>query len=556
MQLGSYRLERQIGEGGIARVYLATHAVLERRYAVKVLKPDFASSATLIERLRREARTTSVLRHENIVEVVDFGMTDEGAPYLVLEWIDGRSVQEVIDASEPIHLGRAARIVTQIAAGLATAHEKGIVHRDLKPSNVMLTNEDDTAKILDFGIALSSKENAARLTRAGHVIGTPAYLAPEVLRGNDANVKSDIFSLGAIGFALLTGRVPFTATEPLPMLEERMRGVDEVPEACGLGPLVKRMLAPKPSDRPVDAHEVRAAIERLDLPAFEIPDRSTVRPRSAIPPSETEDYPVPAPDTASYPGATTAVTKIDDRLATRPLATPPLTAPPSKPRPMLAILAVLPFVLVAGTWWYLRGGSSAGRPPPPAVTAVRDAGASGAPIVVQQRSAPVDRSDPPRVPAPPPPPRVKKRTSATKTEPRRVDTARYQRALVRALRRRRVTEAEARARDTLGAKFSAYDRARRANDGPGLAHATEQLVEAIQEIGPTTAALKARLDRVNQKLSARASQLDTAKRQQLEKQYFDLATEVRGQLAPDQAVRIAADIETLSRSLSAAAGAP
>jgi serine/threonine protein kinase len=208
----TYRLVRQIGRGGMGAVYEATHARLAGRYAVKVLRPETAATPEAFLRFRREALVTSGLRHPGIVQVVDFNQTPDGSPYLVMEFLDGVELAQVIAREAPMPLPRVAEIVQQIASALGAAHKQGIVHRDLKPQNVFVLPLDEgreLVKVVDFGIskvqALSQK-----LTNESALLGTPQYMAPEqVVSKGDLDGRADEFALAAIAYEMLTGRPPF-----------------------------------------------------------------------------------------------------------------------------------------------------------------------------------------------------------------------------------------------------------------------------------------------------------------------------------------------------------
>ena len=206
-RIGRYEILGEIGRGGFGVVYRAHDPVMRRNVAVKVLTA--VSDPNLLARFRSEAGTTGNLRHKNIITVYDYG-EHAGQPFLVMELLEGRSLQEVIRDGPPLSLFEKVSVLLQVAEGLRFAHEQGVVHRDVKPSNVMLLN-DGGARILDFGIARFLDASRTRHTMAGFILGTIEYMSPDQLQGVDAGPLTDIFSFGVTCYELLSGRQPFRA---------------------------------------------------------------------------------------------------------------------------------------------------------------------------------------------------------------------------------------------------------------------------------------------------------------------------------------------------------
>ena len=207
-----YLVVDRIGEGGMGAVYKASHTLLDNRVvAIKMLHRQLSQNPEVVNRFFREARAASQIENEHIVEVIDFGVTHQGDSFLVMEFIDGENLREVVDLQAPLELERAFTIGVQIAEGLYAAHRKGIVHRDLKPENVLLIHRDgqEFVKLLDFGIAKLTETKDSRLTRAGMVVGTPAYMSPEQAGAEPVDHRTDIYALGTILYEMLTGQVPF-----------------------------------------------------------------------------------------------------------------------------------------------------------------------------------------------------------------------------------------------------------------------------------------------------------------------------------------------------------
>jgi serine/threonine protein kinase len=214
---GRYSLVRLLGDGGMGAVYKAEDNVLRRFVALKLLHSAAAANPATVERFLREAQAAASIGHPNVIDILDFGDA-EGKPYLVMEYLRGRSLAEVLHAEGPMTVRRACVIATHALAGLQAAHDRGILHRDLKPANLMLTHrygDRSFVKLLDFGFAALLSENASpdrSLTPARTLVGTPAYAAPERLRGDDRrDARTDLYSLGVVLFEMLAGVRPFDA---------------------------------------------------------------------------------------------------------------------------------------------------------------------------------------------------------------------------------------------------------------------------------------------------------------------------------------------------------
>ena len=211
-----YRVVRHLSSGGMGAVYEVEHRGLGKRLAAKLLKPELARRADLLERFRREARAASAIGHEHIIEVTDLGQTAHKVPFLVMELLSGQTLAALCKAERRLEPARAVHIARQILSALGAAHARGIVHRDLKPENVFLIQrggDPDFVKLLDFGIAkLLDEVDAPELTRAGQVVGTPTYMAPEQARGEKTvDGRADLYGVGAILYRMVTGQRPYTA---------------------------------------------------------------------------------------------------------------------------------------------------------------------------------------------------------------------------------------------------------------------------------------------------------------------------------------------------------
>ena len=291
-----YELEELVGSGGMSSVFRARDRLLERHVALKILHPHYAEDGDTIERFRREARAVAQLSHPNIVTVIDRGEAD-GRQFIVFEYIDGRTLKEVVEESGPLDVRDAAELTIGVARGLAFAHAHGLVHRDVKPQNVLL-NGDGRPKVTDFGIARSL--DVGGVTQTGTVLGTSHYIAPEQASGLPVDAQTDVYSLGVVLYELLTGEVPFEGENfvsvALKHVHEEPPSVLERRPDCPprLAAAVARALAKDPRERfpTMDAFAaelgaVLAAAERGDpeaawtmiVPARTLRDTRPRRPR-------------------------------------------------------------------------------------------------------------------------------------------------------------------------------------------------------------------------------------------------------------------------------------
>ena len=229
---GRYHVTERIAAGGMGEVYRAHDAVLAREVAIKVLHRSLAGDQGFVDRFRREARAAATLNHPNLVTVFDWGAVD-GVYYMVMEYVHGRSVREILNARGALAPAQAAAVLDQTLAALDHAHAKGIVHRDLKPENILITT-DGVVKLTDLGLARAFAD--ARNTRAGAVTGTVQYLAPEQIRGEPADPRSDLYSLGIVGYELLTDTLPFTGETPMAIAYKHLS--DRVPAPSSVAPTV------------------------------------------------------------------------------------------------------------------------------------------------------------------------------------------------------------------------------------------------------------------------------------------------------------------------------
>jgi serine/threonine protein kinase len=276
---GRYYVEKLIGEGGMGAVYQAEHTHMRKRLALKVLHPEMGRLPEVVTRFEREAMAAAHIDHPNVAAATDFGKLDDGSFFLVLEYVEGKSLREAIDQGR-LELGRALHVTRQISSALARAHALGIVHRDLKPENIMLVHrEGDTnfVKVLDFGIAKvpvgelvgQHQSQGQALTQLGMVYGTPEYMAPEQALGQQVDARADLYALGVMTFEMVTGARPYDhaskvtllgmhVTAPIPHMPQRAPEANVPPE---IDVLVTRLLAKDAAARFADAREL---IEALD----------------------------------------------------------------------------------------------------------------------------------------------------------------------------------------------------------------------------------------------------------------------------------------------------
>jgi eukaryotic-like serine/threonine-protein kinase len=261
---GRYRIVRKLGTGGMANVYLAEDEVLGRRVAIKILDDRHAGDDQFIERFRREAKNAASLSHPNIVSIYDRGEA-EGTYYIAMEYLDGRSLKELIVARGPAPVNVAIDYARQILAAIRFAHRHGIVHRDIKPHNV-LVDAEGRLKVTDFGIA---RAGTSQMTEAGSIIGTAQYLSPEQARGAPVDQTSDLYSVGVVLYELLTGVVPFSGDTPVEIAMKHLSSTPEPPSAKradiprDLDMVVLRALAKDPADRYQSAEEMDADLKRV-----------------------------------------------------------------------------------------------------------------------------------------------------------------------------------------------------------------------------------------------------------------------------------------------------
>ena len=349
---GRYRIIRRLGQGGMARVFLATDESLHRQVALKVLADRHSDDPHFIERFQREARAAARLNHPNIVQVYDQSLV--GMAYIVQEYVEGETLKDLIRREAPLEPRRAINIALQILAALRIAHQQGVVHRDVKPQNILM-QPDGKVKVADFGIASAGGDS--EMTEAGSIVGTAQYLAPEQARGLTVGPPADLYSVGIVLYEMLSGRVPFEGDTAVNVA---MRHVQEAPAPLGdrnplvpaaLESVVMRALAKDPRDRYQSADEMGIDLDRV---------------RQGLPVSD---------ETAVIGAATLAMARPTERMPAETMVAPPLpprAAPSGRPgNPnrrrlwiLLIAIGVIALAIAAGVFAFTRGdgGGSTTQP--------------------------------------------------------------------------------------------------------------------------------------------------------------------------------------------------
>jgi hypothetical protein len=287
-RLGQYTLEEKIGAGGMGIVYRASHAMLRRPTAIKLLPPERAGEANLV-RFEREVQLTAQLSHPNTVAIYDYGRTPEGVFYYAMEFLDGINLEDLVRTHGAVPPGRVIAILEQVCGALSEAHARGLVHRDIKPANIILTErggEPDVAKVVDFGLVKPLAPDSVAATMAGTSVltGTPLYMSPEAMTSPESgDPRSDLYALGAVGYFLLTGHAVFESgsvaeiighhlhTEPAP---PSARATQAIPSE--LDAVIVKCLRKLPQDRPRSARELRDELRRCRVPqAWTVDDAAT-----------------------------------------------------------------------------------------------------------------------------------------------------------------------------------------------------------------------------------------------------------------------------------------
>jgi len=339
-----YEIHRAIARGGMAQVYLARDRTLDRPVAVKELVPEFATDPSFVERFKREAQSAARLTHPNIVSVYDWG-TQDGTYFIVMEYVDGPSLSQLIRRDGALHPRRAAEIAGEVAAALGFAHSQDVVHRDIKPGNVLLTSSGQ-AKVADFGIARALSSSEGELTQTGSVMGTATYFSPEQAQGLPIDARADLYSLGVVLYEMVTGRPPFTGDTPLAISYKHVQDQPPRPSAVspgvpvGLEAIILKLLSKQPADRYDNAEALRADLDRFlaGQPTLAEDQLAAVAAAAAVPAAATTVQPVVDPVDDDYSD--------DDQ-------------PKSRTGLFIGVLVVLLALLGGLLFWFARGLNAA-----------------------------------------------------------------------------------------------------------------------------------------------------------------------------------------------------
>jgi serine/threonine-protein kinase len=306
--VGSYKITDKIGEGGMGAVFKGVDVMLEREVAIKMLRPELARNPQIVERFRTEAVTLAKLNHPYIATLYSFIRQGDDF-FMVMEYVNGDTLDDIIRKSGAMPINRAVALVCQALEGLEHAHNLGIIHRDIKPANMMVTREG-TIKVMDFGIARVLGTD--RLTKAGHLIGTVEYMAPEQVRGEETDGRSDVYSLGILLYEILTGRVPFTATSEYELMRRQIEDAPTPPRVfaadipLAVEQVIMRALAKRPEARQQTAGEFREMLQR-QVNGSTAPGNS-VAPQYTAPATRFGNPLATAPDYPGIPGRTDPTT--------------------------------------------------------------------------------------------------------------------------------------------------------------------------------------------------------------------------------------------------------
>jgi tRNA A-37 threonylcarbamoyl transferase component Bud32 len=379
---GKYRLLAKIGQGGMGSVYKALHLAFDELRALKVMAPELMADELFVKRFKQEAVITRKLQHPNAVRVDDIDEAEDGRPFIVMEFIEGRSLKDLIREEGPLPVSRVCAISRQVASALDAAHAINMIHRDIKPDNVVLiqTTQGEQAKVLDFGIAKMKEARrgasaSMTLTETGMVIGTPQYMSPEQamgMRGDQLDGRSDLYSLGVVMYQMLTADLPFKADTTMEMI---LAHLQQPPAPIGathpelnlpkpLAALVMRLLEKKREGRPASASTLIEEINAAERGVASAPPRLPATKRltleemqPAAPPARPAAAPVRAPTPQAVPRQpqVPAPPAIPARAVPPVAAAPAMVAAPKPSRGGFWVLVALLVVVLGGGGWYFLG---------------------------------------------------------------------------------------------------------------------------------------------------------------------------------------------------------
>ncbi len=263
---GHYLILSRLGSGGMSVVYAAKHLLLDKTVAIKIISAGHAIDGKALMRFQQEAKASTALNHQNIAAVSEFGQDKDGSPFLVMEYVKGKSLSEIIREEGKLTQERSVVILLQLCDALHYAHEKQVIHRDIKPANIIITTDSsgsEMAKIVDFGIAKILSKDGTDLTQTGETFGTPSYMSPEQCHGKSVDRRSDIYSLGCVFEEMLSGSPPFVAESSLETLMMHVNETPTVRHSSAVNQVILRALEKQPGDRFQTANEMAAAVRAL-----------------------------------------------------------------------------------------------------------------------------------------------------------------------------------------------------------------------------------------------------------------------------------------------------
>lgn len=356
-----YHLTARIGEGGMCTVYRATHVLTRKLWAVKILHAELAAQRRAVKRFQKEAQAASRIDNQNVIHVTDFGTSEEGYVYLVMEYLEGLTLKRAIQTDGPFSMERILHVARQIGDALDAAHAQTVIHRDLKPENIMLLPteepEREVVKVLDFGIAKVQEDttDSAPLTAQNMVMGTPQYMSPEQAKGLDLDARSDIYSFGIIIYEMLTGKPPFSGGPSKVILNKHANEVPPSPRrvrpeiSAHVERVVLRALEKSPLRRPQAASELARELELAVRLAETMSKREKEKDTErSMPPGAEEHLPAPEPPAAALPKP------LDPVVASLVAHGSPGEARPFLLRYLFLVLGVAVVLIAILLIWYLR----------------------------------------------------------------------------------------------------------------------------------------------------------------------------------------------------------
>ncbi|HSD86841.1 MAG TPA: serine/threonine-protein kinase [Kofleriaceae bacterium] len=429
---GRYTILEKLGQGGMGAVYRGSQHSVGREVAIKLVTPTLVSDSDVIKRFLREAKLASRLSHPNAVAVMDFGQTDDGLFYLVMELVTGRTLDQVIKAEKTLTPERIVRIGTQVCDALEGAHALQIVHRDLKPANIMLmASGRDLVKVLDFGLAksLAPDQTSMTMTNAGSLLGTPAFMPPELALGLSCDGRADLYSLGVILYLLGTGRLPFMSDSAHELIA--MHGTQPAPPMRGvppaLGAIVDQLLQKDPALRFQSAAQTREALEaavdrRLSTPASGVSRVSMDSARSLSRGNRSETELESLANSDTMVGNAAAVTPVPATTSSPPTTSLP---PKKSPRWIAPLLAVGVLAAAGGAFAIVTAGkhSTPGAAPGAVTQPTAEPAPAPAPTPAPTPTPSAAVETPPAQPAPTPAPTAPTNPPTTDPQPRAVTVA-------------------------------------------------------------------------------------------------------------------------------------